>query len=339
MSCSYQIPSESVRLLKTHRRQVDDGGSHYRSTSRLTCTFGCRWTVTQHNVSQGTKGAPDRITIIDYGERWRAELCRLWDGHLLPIYRIAERLHACPCTIRGQARKLDLKMPRNEQQRKRLPANADVVARRRAQRTNLKEFLRRHLSGTRRDLRIEHQNLYMWFVAWDRSWFDQYLPARDPDPNTSQKRPRRTLSDALATATRSSVVSNGVLTSRLATQAPSDAALAHHVRLRALQMVEDGSLHRICWATLRKQIPELSISEYQLRKLPLTYTAVRDVTETGEEASVRRIFLLARQWRAQGQGFSKHRLLQQSSAAFYYYEHRSPMVQHALQTVLECQFE
>lgn len=334
----YQIPAESVRLLGILWKKKYNSGSHCSSlskiTSRLICTCGCRWAVTQYKTSKGAKGAPDRTRIIDHGERWRAELRRLWDDQSYSIGRIAERLHARRSTIRGQARKLGLTLPRNEQQRKRLPANADFMARRGVQRTSLKEFLRRYPSSVRRDLNKEHQSLYMWFVTWDRSWFDQCLPPRNP--YTSPRRPRRSISDTLATATRVSVVSDGVLTPCPVTQVPSDAELAHHVRVRALQMFEEGSLLRICWPTLRKQIPELSISDYQLRKLPLTYTAVRDVTETGEEASVRRMFLLARQWSAQGQGFSKRKLLQRSSSA---HVRKSPMVQHALQTVLEDQFE
>ena len=66
-------------------------------------------------------------------------------------------------------------------------------------------------------------------------------------------------------------------------------------------MIEEGSLLRICLPTLCQLIPELSRPLYQLRKLPLTYAAVQDITENGEEASVRRIFVLARQWMAQGQ--------------------------------------
>lgn len=72
----YQIPSESVRLLKTFRQKLYESGSHYENISRLTWECGYLWAVTQHNVS---KGAQDRIKIIDYGEPWRDELRRLWD--------------------------------------------------------------------------------------------------------------------------------------------------------------------------------------------------------------------------------------------------------------------
>lgn len=326
----YQIPSESVRLQDTCWKNSDNSVNHYRCIFRLTCACGCRWSVRRHNA---IKEAPDRTTVIDYGELWRAELCRLWDDHSLSINRIAERLHVTHNTVTNHARKLGLAMPRNEQQRKRFPANADFLARRRRQRELLKEFLKHHPSANRASLRRIHRNLYDWFITWDRSWFDQCLPLQSC--RTSPRRPRRTMKVRLATITTVSVVSEDVLNMRLGIQTPGDTELAQRVRSTALQMVEEGSVLRICWATLRQRIPELSITLWQLRKLPLTHAAVRDVTETADAATVRRIYLLARQWRAQGQRITKMGLLQYSSTSYY----KHPMVQRALQTVLEGQFE
>jgi AraC-like DNA-binding protein len=314
--------------VKTVWKKIGDSGSHHKSISHLTCTCGYRWIVTHHNVS---KGAQDWIRVIDYGEPWRADLRRLWDDRSYSIRRIAARLHASHSTIRRQAQELGLVMPRNERQRKGLPASADFLARRRGQRTFLKEFLQRHPSAIRRDLIKEHQNLYVWFMRWDRSWFDHCLPPRQPF--TSPEQPRRMLREILATTTTVNVVLG------IDIQALSDAELAQLVRSTALRMVEEGSLLRICWPALRRQIPELSISQGQLHKLPLTHAALRDVTETGEEACVRRIFLLARQWIAQGQRIKKCRLLEHASAGFYYKMHKSPMIHRALQTVLGGNFE
>lgn len=335
-SCEhYKKPSESIRLLETVWVKIHGSVSHYKRKSRLTCMCGYRWAVSQYVPSTGE---PDRITVVDYGELWRADLRRLWVDPSYSIRRIAEHLHASRTSIRAHARKLGLAMPRNEEHRKWLPANADFLARRRVQRTALKELLQRHPSVTRQFLYKEYRNLYHWLMTWDCSWFDQCLPPRDP--TTSPRRPKRTMRGALAAASAVSGVSEEARTPRIDIQAPGDVELAQRVRSTASQMVEEGSLLPIRWSTLRKRIPELSIPVEHLQKLPLTYAAVRDVAETGEEASVRRIFLLARQWRAQGQRITKSKLLKQSLASVYYRPpHKSNMVGRALQSVLGDQFD
>lgn len=331
----FQKPSESIRCVETIWVKVNVNGSHHKIKSRLTCMCGYRWTVSQYVPA---KGEPDRITIVDYGELWRADLRRLWNDPVYSISRIADLLHASRPTIRAQARKMGLAVARNEAHRKRLPANAEFLARRHAHRTDLKELLQQYPSVTRRSLYKEHGSLYHWLMTWDRAWFDRFLPPRTS--HSSPRRPKRTMLRTLAAASTVNGYLEEAYTTLRDNTRSGDTELAQRVRSTASHMMEEGSFLRICWPTLRKVIPELSMPVEHLRKLPLTYATLRDVTETGEEVAVRRMLLLARQWKTQGQPITKSRLLKQAGAHVYYYPPtRSSLVQHALQTLVGGQFE
>lgn len=326
----YQVPTACVHVLGSNGRRSRTTG-RYRFYTRLSCVCGCRWTVNRESSS--STSASDLVIITDFGGQWTDELRRLWSDQSQTRQSIARRLHVSPQTITNYARRLELPIPRDEQQRGVLRTDATATKTdRRARRAQVLEFMRRYPNSKRKDLMKLHSGLYSWFLVRDRLWFDRQLPPRRITP-IQARQPRRmpTLTSILSEAAANSAV-GAIPSSLLHPGEACDAEVAQMVRATALRLIEEGRRAPIKWATLRKYIRELPQKRRRLETMPLTATAVREVTETGEQAAVRRIMTLGQGLAREARTRTRREVIRLAAAGAY---RGRPTVQHALHVVCD----
>lgn len=281
---NYEQNSIITYELGTHSTAV-------RPVGVFACTCGFTY------IRSGPDHSPDDIfrrdRVASYGAAWETRLCELWLDPTKSVASIARHLGVENHTINCRAAKLGLPFPRETHWTR---AQAGVHRYRRSMedvpiyRAQWLSLLNEMPEAGRSTLQKRLPGVYKWLWTHDREWLRTHLPPK--------KQPRRY---AVTTQLwRSSVQQYKVIQTskeRLAANGEwkNDAEVAKTIREVSYRLVataeppERVTLHRIS-----REIPLIRQLRHQIHKAPLTMQAVKEVTESPEDFTIRLIQWLVR---------------------------------------------
>ena len=239
------------------------------------CT--CGFTYTRLGPESHPEDRFKYSTVLVYGRVWDDHLRQWWADPALNQREIGRRLGVTSATVRKQAIRLGLPIPRPSNRnpfRSGSPKSQEGkdVAWYRKQWLAL---LKAHPDATRTELYRLLHGVHSWLWLHDRLWLNQHLPPARP-----RHRPkRRLLSNE---ANQVPVVLN--------LQNLDDAELAATVRRVTLLFYDSPERpERISERMLRRAVPSLVVLRSAPDRFPLTAQAVKESVETRECWGLRRV--------------------------------------------------
>jgi Tn7-like transposition protein D/TniQ len=225
-----------------------------------------------------------RDTTISFGRVWETELRKLWFDLTLTCSDIAQRLGVTESTVRRQAARLQLPVPRHPdwkwkggELQKHTTKDTDWY---RAQWLTL---LSEMPEATVYKLRARSRDVWNWLLQNDREWYDAHLP-----PRKSRRSP----------PVQVYVDSEPLGKTSLYKDVESyDYHIAETVRRVAQKLIDNpGPPKKVSAAEISRHVPEVRRLKYQPDKAPLTERALQEAIETREAFAIRRLEWVVRKY-------------------------------------------
>lgn len=252
--------------------------------------------------------------VNSYGVVWEAALKAFWEDPNVTVHEMARRLGVHDKTVKRQAARLNLPLPREAIWP--ISVGAEVTRRRnkppKANRLQLyrNEWLvvrHNQPEAKRQDLRKLASTAYNWLSLYDLKWLNENSP-----PSVR------------------AVASNG---SNWIDWAERDATWSNAILDAAHRLINSPSRPKqITTAVLGREIGELSKIRNGLDKLPLTAQVLAEVVETPEQIVIRRIQWVTERYRQENVYPSRNQL--ERRAGVYPKVKQSIQVQEAIAKAL-----
>lgn len=252
--------------------------------------------------------------VNSYGVVWEANLKAFWEDPNVTIHEMARRLGIHDKTVKRQAARLNLPLPREAIWP--ISVGAEVTRRRnKPPKVNRLQLYRDEWLLTRHDhpeanlqeLRKLAPRAYDWLGRYDLKWLNENSPA-----------------------SVRAVASNG---SNWIDWAERDATWSNAVLDAAHRLINSPTRPKqITVAVLGREIGELSKIRNSLDKLPLTAQALAEVVETAEQIVIRRIQWVTEKYRQESIYPSRNQL--ERRAGVYPKVKQSIQVQEAIAEAL-----
>ena len=221
---------------------------------------------------------------ISYGRVWETELRKLWFDLTLTCNDIAQRLEVNESTVRKQAARLQLPVPRHPDRRwkrgeQRKVATKDTEWYRAQWLTLLNEMPEATVST----LLKRSRNVWYWLQKNDREWYTSHLP-----PRKSRRKPKVHV-----------YVDSEHLEKRPSSRTAEgyDYHIAEIIRKVAQNLINNpGPPRRITVAEISRHVPQIRRLRYKPNKASLAVQALNEVIETREAFAIRRLKWAVRQY-------------------------------------------
>ncbi len=262
-----------------------------RSTGRrpvgvFTCI--CGFTYTRSGPDRTSSDVFRREQVLSFGLVWEERLRELWLDHNRSISNTARSLGVSNSSIRLQAAKLGLPLPRETRWTE---AQVGTLYHRQTMddmpwyRSQLLALLEEAPEAGRSALRDRLQGVYRWLYKHDQEWLIDHLPPKKPSKRYENSRQVWRSSLQQYEATRSSVEVLPSIRRR-----KSDAEVAEAVRAAASQLVATSEHPiRVTFYRISRDVPQVRLLKRRPDEAPKTMQALKEVTETSGDYAVRYI--------------------------------------------------
>jgi hypothetical protein len=261
-----------------------------RRPERLVGIFACEcgFTYTRPGPDHSPEDAFRRERILSFGPCWELRLREYWSDLTLSSNDISARLGINRYTLKQQAIKLQLPIPRNPSWKKSSNEpkeySMETISRYREHWLNL---IGEFPGESRTFLQEKRRDIYVWLYHHDKEWLMSHSPSRK-----SRQMPVARL---VQLQSLGETINYEV----------EDIRIADAIYTRAHQIVtRSDTPNRVTFQAIVKEVPQVTNAMYRSQDYPRTTQALQEVLETREAFALRKIKETLQRYLEEQQGVS-----------------------------------